>query len=159
MIGELNASHLGIYDNSDDFPAQNVGKLGLRYNRDEYEKSGKLKIEKIIELGPAFISDTIKVGDYIMSIDGVAIDKSTNINQLLLDKTDKRVTLKISNNGKSSNTEDVVLKPISTWNEKSLLYRQWVEGNREYVTEISKNRLGYVHIRRYVLWIFRAAFN
>ena len=35
---------------------------------------------------------------------------------------------------------------MDTATEKRLLYREWVERNREYVSRISKGRLGYVHL-------------
>ncbi|HNG34016.1 MAG TPA: DPP IV N-terminal domain-containing protein, partial [Blastocatellia bacterium] len=54
MVGELNASHLGV---SSPFGGSNqiapVGKLGLRFDRNEYEMSGRLKITEVITLSPA----------------------------------------------------------------------------------------------------------
>jgi C-terminal processing protease CtpA/Prc len=43
-------------------------------------------------------------------------------------------------------TREVALKPIDQGTEKSLLYRQWVERNSEYVLKASGGRLGYVHM-------------
>jgi C-terminal processing protease CtpA/Prc len=40
----------------------------------------------------------------------------------------------------------VVVRPISTGAEKTLVYRQWVEQQREYVAKASGGKLGYVHI-------------
>ncbi|HEY2846277.1 MAG TPA: hypothetical protein VGI80_00580, partial [Pyrinomonadaceae bacterium] len=54
MVGELNASHLGVGGPSG-FTATPVGKLGLRFDRDEYENNGRLKIDEIITLSPAAI--------------------------------------------------------------------------------------------------------
>jgi len=38
------------------------------------------------------------------------------------------------------------VRPSNTATEKGLLYRSWVEKNREYVAKISGGRLGYVHM-------------
>ena len=41
---------------------------------------------------------------------------------------------------------DVPVKPTNQAAEKSLVYREWVEANREYVLKASGGRLGYVHM-------------
>jgi tricorn protease len=145
MVGELNASHLGVFGASA-FTATPVGKLGLRFDRNEYEAKGRLRITEIIALSPADIVKTIRVGDYLLSVDGVAIGKNTNLDELLENKVGKRVVLQISANADGSNRREIVLKPTTTGAEKNLLYRQWVEENRAYVAKVSGGKLGYVHL-------------
>ena len=145
MVGELNASHLGV-GGSDDFSALPIGRLGLRFNQDEYEINGNLKITEVIDLSPAAVSQKIKTGNYLLSVDKVKIDGTTNINELLEDKVGKRVELEIASSAKGADKHTVVLKPISTGAEKQLLYRQWVENNRKYVEHISGGKLGYIHL-------------
>ena len=145
MVGELNSSHLGVTGASA-FTATPVGKLGLRFDRSEYETNGRLKITEIIALSPADITREIKVGDYLSSVGGVKIDGTKNLDELLENKVGKRVEIEISANGDGSNKRKIVLKPISTGTEKNLLYRQWVEANRAYVERISGGKLGYVHL-------------
>jgi len=41
---------------------------------------------------------------------------------------------------------EVAVKPVDQRTEKNLLYRRWVEANREYVAKASGGRLGYVHM-------------
>ena len=145
MVGELNASHLGVTGTSA-FTATPVGKLGLRFDRSEYETNGRLKITEIITLSPADIVKSIKVGDYLLSVDGAAISGKTNLDELLENKSGKRVALNVSTNADGSNKREVIVKPITTGAEKQLLYRQWVEANRAYVAKISNGKIGYVHI-------------
>ena len=145
MVGELNASHLGVCGQSGFTPTP-VGKLGLRFDRNEYEAKGLLKIIEIITLSPASVVKTVNVGDYLLSVDGVKIEKGTNLDELLDNKVGKRVVLNISTSADGSNKREVIVKPVSTGAEKNLLYRQWIEANREYVTKISGGKLGYVHI-------------
>ncbi len=145
MVGELNASHLGV-SGASGFTATPIGKLGLRFDRDEYEQNGRLKITEIITLSPADVSKDIKVGNYILTVDGKKIDGTTNLDELLENKVGKRVELEISSDAGGANKKELVIKPISTGAEKNLLYRQWVETNRAYVERISGGRLGYVHL-------------
>jgi Tol biopolymer transport system component len=145
MVGELNASHLGVAGASSFTPTP-IGKLGLRFDRSEYETNGRLKITEIISLSPADIVKNIKVGDYLLSVDGVPIDVGKNLDELLENKVGKRVEIEISSDASGTNKKEIVVKPVTTGAEKNLLYRQWVESNRAYVERISGGRLGYVHI-------------
>ena len=145
MVGELNASHLGV-SGANGFTPTPIGKLGLRFDRSEYERDGRLKITEIIALSPTDIVKNVKVGDYLLSIDGVKIDGTKNLDELLENKVGKRVEIEFSSNSDGANKKKIVVKPITTNAEKNLLYRQWVELNRVYVEKISSGRLGYVHI-------------
>jgi len=150
MVGELNASHLGA---SAPFGAGNqtggaapVGKLGLRFDRNEYENNGRLKITEIITLSPAAVAGGIKVGDYLLAVDGARINAQTNLDELLQHKTNRRVALTISSSADGSSPREIAVRPVTTGAEKALLYRQWVEECRAYVAKASNGRLGYVHM-------------
>lgn len=145
MVGELNASHLGV-GGQPAFTAAPVGKLGVRFDRAEYENFGRLKITEIITLSPAAVVGGIKVGDLIVAVDGTPISAGSNLDELLENKVGKRVVLNISGTADGTNKREIILKPISTGAEKNLLYRQWVEENRAYVAKISGGKIGYVHI-------------
>ncbi len=147
MVGELNASHLGV-SASFGQGAQSVpvGKLGLRFDRAEFETNGRLRVTEVISLGPADVSRQIKIGDYLLSIDGARLTPTSNIDELLENKAGKRTLLGISASGDGAGNRDVAVKPISFGAEKNLLYRQWVEANRAYVEKVSSGKLGYVHL-------------
>jgi Tol biopolymer transport system component/C-terminal processing protease CtpA/Prc len=146
MVGELNASHLGVSGGTTAPQATTVGKLGVRFDRNEYETNGRLKISEIIALSPAAVVKTINVGDYILSVDGSTIARGVNLDELLEGKVGRRVVLSVSSSPDGSYKREVVVRPISTGAEKNLLYRQWVDGNRAYVAKISGGKLGYVHL-------------
>lgn len=139
MIGELNASHMGV--SGPGSPA-NTGKLGARFDRAEYESAGKLRLTEVIPLSPLAIAN-VKAGEYLSAIDGKPITQRTNVDEMLAYKTGKQVRLTIGN---GATTRDVVVKPITTGAEKALLYRAWVESRRAYVNNVSGGKLGYVHI-------------
>jgi C-terminal processing protease CtpA/Prc len=145
MVGELNSSHSGV--NGASFsPQNNVGRLGVRFDRDEFERAGKLKVTEVLTLSPAALSD-IKVGDYIQSVDGATIGAHTNLDSLLLYKTGKRVALSVSRGADGAGAHEVALRPINLATERGLVYRDWVESRRAYVAKVSNGRLGYVHMQ------------
>ncbi|HJP95050.1 MAG TPA: LpqB family beta-propeller domain-containing protein [Pyrinomonadaceae bacterium] len=145
MVGELNASHLGAGAP----PGGNqptTGRLGLRFDRREYETTSRLRITEVIALSPAAVAGTIKVGDYLLAVDGRSIDQNTNLDETLNYKIGRRVSLTIASSGDGTGRREVVVRPVNGATERGLLYRQWVERNREYVARVSNGRLGYVHM-------------
>jgi tricorn protease len=139
MVGELNASHLGV--SGPGGPAV-TGKIGARFDRAEYESSGRLKLSEVIPLSPLAVAG-VRAGDMITAIDGTPVSAKTNIDQLLAYRIGKQVPVTVSSGGAS---RDVMLKPVNTATEKGLLYRAWVESRRAYVAKVSNGRLGYVHM-------------
>ncbi len=147
MVGELNASHLGVSAPvGGGNQSAGVGKLGLRFDRTEYETNGRLKITEVITLSPAAVAGNINAGDYLLSVDGARINAQTNLDELLQYKTNRRVALTVSSSADGSSPREVVVRPTTTATEKGLLYRQWVEAQRAYVAKASNGRLGYVHM-------------
>jgi Tol biopolymer transport system component/C-terminal processing protease CtpA/Prc len=150
MVGELNASHLGISAPfSGASSVQQVGRLGLRFDRVEYETKGHLRIVEVIALSPSAISGQIKAGDYLTAVDGEPIAANANLDELLANKVGRRVALKVASSGAGGDgagAREVVVQPVSQGTEKGLLYRQWVNERRAYVEKISNGRLGYVHM-------------
>lgn len=143
MVGELNASHLGVNGPAGQV---NVGNIGLAYDKDEYEHNGLLKITEVINLGPADVSGKIRAGDYLNAIDGVLITATTNVDQLLENKINKLVILTINSSATDKVGKKISVRPVSMATEKGLLYTQWVQQQRDYVNTVSKGRLGYIHM-------------
>jgi len=142
MIGELNASHMGIGGPQAQQPY--TGRLGMRFDRGEYERDGKLRITEVLPLSPAALGGEIHLGDALIAVDGRAIDAKTNLDELLAYRTGKQTVLTIA--PRSGATHDVTVRPVSGGTAKGLLYRAWVESRREYVNRTSGGRLGYVHM-------------
>jgi len=144
MIGELNASHLGI--GAPGGPEPSTGRLGLRFDRAEYEKAGRLRVTEVIALGPAALARQINAGDYLLAVNGQSVGAAMNLDAMLDYTIGKRVTLTVAGSADGANRRDVIVKPINRATEKALLYRQWVESNRAFVEKASGGRLGYVHM-------------
>ncbi len=143
MIGDLNASHLGLTGPGGGGPV--VGQLGLRFDGPAFETRGQLRVTEVVMLGPADVSGQIKAGDYLRSVAGLPVGPGFDLDAALAYTIDRRVVLTVSPTADGP-VREVALKPIDQGTEKSLLYRQWVERNREYVLKASGGRLGYVHM-------------
>jgi len=143
MVGELNASHLGIGGP----PAQQpyAGRLGLRFDRAEYERDGRLRISEVLPLSPAALGGQVGLGDLLVAVDGRTIDARTNVDELLAYRVGKQTTLTVASAAGARRT--VTLLPVSAATEKGLRYRDWVESRRAYVEKASAGRLGYVHMQ------------
>jgi Tol biopolymer transport system component/C-terminal processing protease CtpA/Prc len=149
MVGELNASHLGVAagggrGGGPQEPA--VGRLGLRFDRAEYEQAGRFKVTGIVPLGPADVTRAVKIGDYVKSVDGTPLSAETNLDALLAHSVNRRTALTLASAATGGDTREVLVRPVNQATEKNLLYREWVEGNRAYVEKISGGRLGYAHM-------------
>ncbi len=154
MVGELNASHLGVF-NPGTTTQVTTGRLGLRFDRAEYESSGRLRVSEVIPLGPAALARDaatgerareVKVGDHILAVDGRQLDARTNLDELLNYKINRRVVLTIASSGEGAARREVAVRPVNLPTEKALLYRKWVEDKRAYVARVSGGKLGYAHM-------------
>jgi C-terminal processing protease CtpA/Prc len=148
MLGELNSSHMGASGGGPGGgQASNNGRLGVSFDRNEYESSGRLRVTSVIPLGPAAISKQIKTGDYVISVNGINVGATTNLDEQLMHQVGRRVELRVSAAADGADARTVVVQPIAGGAERTLLYRDWIESNRAYVDKISNGKLGYVHIR------------
>ncbi len=143
MVGELNASHLGIAGPTN---ARTVGRLGLDFDRQEYESSGSLRVTNVLPQGPAALTRQVEVGDYLTAVNGKPVDASTNLDQMLDYQIGKRVELTLASSPTGEGARQVAVQPVGSGEEERLMYRQWVEERRAYVDQVSQGRLGYVHM-------------
>ena len=143
MIGELNASHLGISGPTTGGVVVPLARLGVRFERAAMESGGRYRIAEVIAQGPAAVSG-LKVGDQILAVDGVALSGRVVLDSVLLGKVGKRIALTIA--GATASSREVSVLTVSLAVEKGLRYREWVEQRRAYVARVSNGRLGYVHM-------------
>lgn len=143
MVGELNASHLGVNAPAGGAPV--VGKLGLRFDRRVYEQRGRFRVTDVIPLTPASVAG-IRAGEYLFSVDGTVLGARVSLQQVLSHTINRRIDLVVATDEAGANRRTVAVRPTNQATEKNLLYRQWVEQNRAYVAKASGGRLGYVHM-------------
>ncbi len=146
MVGELNASHLGISGPSAGGVTAPTGRIGIGFDRAEFERGGRFRVASLVPLGPAAVTGAIRPGDYLLAVDGVALTNRTNLDERLERQVGRRVVLTLSANADGREPHDVPVSPVTQGAEKGLLYREWVEANRAYVEKASGGRLGYVHM-------------
>jgi len=144
MLGELNASHLGISPPAAGGKAVPVGALGVRL--DETFTGPGFKVAEVFSRGPAARQESrLAVGDVITSVAEQTATAGANLHHLLYDTVDKLVLLKVrSPDGK---IREVLIRPTSTGGQNNLVYHDWVDKRRAMVDSLSGGRLGYIHIR------------
>lgn len=146
MIGELNASHCGVSAPGSAATSPYSGRLGLDFDRAEYERNGRLKITNVVYLGPAAVAGGIAIGDYLVAVDSTRMNGRVNLDSVLAYTINRQVRLSVSRAADGSGARDVSVKPVNLGTERGLRYRQWVEERRAYVARASNGRLGYVHM-------------
>jgi tricorn protease len=145
MLGELNASHLGI---SGRLPLANemTADLGLIF--DETYRGPGLKVAEILKRGPADKRGlSIKAGDIVLSIDRVELTDKVNLSQLLNNKNGESVLLDISDNTKDPKAKRrVEVMAVDRDRISQLMYERWVQKNADEVAKASGGKIGYIHI-------------
>ncbi|MDA1190873.1 MAG: S41 family peptidase, partial [Candidatus Poribacteria bacterium] len=143
MVGELNASHLGAGGGGSSAPD---AFLGVEFDRAELE-AGRFKIAYVIPESPVTVpAEPTRVGEYLLSVDGVALSTDTDLAKLLQRKTGKRVALTLAD-APDASTRTITVKPVHIGALNNLRYDDWKRWNANYVVEKSGGRLGYVHVR------------
>src|SRR5262249_1859035 len=144
MLGELNASHLGI-QGQPPLSEQKTADLGLLFD-EKYGGPG-LKIAEVVKRGPADKRGiNLKPGDIIQSIDRVPLTPQSNLSRLLNDKVGEPVLLEVTANPGDKTVRRVEVQGVDRTQVRPLLYQRWVEKNAQRVAELSKGQLGYIHI-------------
>src|SRR5262249_3367812 len=149
MMGELNASHLGI-SGFGKRPEEVTADLGLLFD-ESYQGPG-LKIAEVLKRGRADKRGlNIKPGELITGVDGTDMTEQIELSKLLNGKIDEPLTLQILTNPMADPKDpkarrQVELTPVSRDKIQHLMCARWVDGNAKRVAEMSKGKLGYIHI-------------
>ncbi len=146
MLGELNASHLGVVGHLN-FPEEETADLGLIFD-ESYHGRG-LKIAEVLKRGPADRRGlNIRAGEYVLNIDGVELTEKTELSQLLNGKVGETVSLQVASDLETPTKErkHIEITAASRDTIHSLMYDRWVENNARRVAKLSDGKLGYIHI-------------
>jgi tricorn protease len=148
MIGELNASHTGAAP-----PPRGQGgggvvtsHLGIELEPDT--AAGRYRVAYIYEDGPADKDWVrVKVGDYLLAIDGKPVKAGDEYWQLLNERLNRKVTVKFNSKPAEDGAWNTRIEAISTGAYSQLRYERWVKERRKKVDELSGGRIGYLHIQ------------
>jgi tricorn protease len=151
MVSELNVGHAYIDHGDYDLPPRpKVGLPGARFALDEAARRFKIaeifgghNEEEKYRSPLTEVGVDVKVGDYVLAIDGEELRGDDNPYRLLRHKTDP-VTLTVNSRPSLEGSRRVQYRPLES--EENLLYLGWVQGNREKVLKASNGRVGYIHV-------------
>ncbi|HKI34837.1 MAG TPA: S41 family peptidase [Gemmataceae bacterium] len=149
MLGELNASHLGV-GGFGPRPEENTADLGLIF--DETYRGPGLKIAEVLKRGPADRRGlNLRPGEFVSSIDGTRITEQTDVSKLLNGKIGEALVLQLTSNANADPRDPKAFRRVevqATGRDAiaNLMYERWVENNAKRVAELSKGKLGYIHI-------------
>jgi tricorn protease len=154
MISELSALHMFVYGGDKRLPGDNIsnGYLGATFSPDKNHEG--FVIDHIFRSDPDFPSELsplaksdlkIQEGDIIKEVNGISTLEVHDINQLLVNKADLQVRLKLKNS--KGETYEEVVKPVNAGAFASLRYREWEYTRRLVVDKSSENKIGYLHLK------------
>lgn len=141
MLGQLNASHMGMRGSNTQKETQNerTGLLGIE---GKSTKNG-FQVTRVVYDSPADKTESqLQVGDVITAVNQNKVKSSENFFSYLEGFANERTLITVKRDG---NNQEFVI-----WPSRSLrteLYNEWVEERRRLVEEYSKGRLGYLHIQ------------
>lgn len=141
MLGELSASHLGIY--KWEGGGVSTGRLGIRH--DEAHAGPGVRVRAVIPDGPADRAG-IRPGDYILSIGGSPVGVGENYHCLLADAAGEELLVEVAESASGAGMRDLRVRPVGGGTMQRLVYEDQLRRNRAAVDRLSGGRLGYLHI-------------
>jgi len=150
LLGELGTGHSYVQGGDMGDGGANVptGMLGADYET----FNGKIRFKKIFSglnfeeprrgpLGEPGVN--VKVGDYLLAIDGKEIG-SDPPGKHLVGKVGRTVRITVNSSPTMQGASTYTVRPIA--NEGDLRYITWVEDNRALVSKLSGGKIGYMHV-------------
>ncbi len=141
MMGELNASHMGIYGSDRaETQKETTGLLGV-----EIEPLDEgVKILNIIPNSPADkIESKLNKNEIILTVNQIPVTNKINFYSLFTNTANQQVLLTVKN--EKGEIREVVIRPVSSI--RDLLYRDWVNTRKQLTEKYSNGKLGYIHIQ------------
>ncbi len=129
-------------------PQRGVGYLGVDFER----TNGCYRIAHIIE-GADWDADRsplrapgveVKEGDYLLAVNGVALDPDLEPYASFQGQADKPVFLTVNSKPGMEGSREVLVQTLSS--EARLRHLAWIETNRKQVEDLSKGQIGYVYV-------------
>ena len=142
LLGELNASHLGVYAPNDARPeSRTFGRLGVRTQ----PVADGFKVLDVLETGPAGRGEMKLIpGDVVTKLELEPVKKDEAFDLQLADKAGREVVVTVERDGAALN---LLLTPVSYAAISDLSYDAWRLDNLRKVEKLSDGRLGYIHVR------------
>ncbi len=151
LVGELNVGH--AYVGGGDVPKPDRIKMGLLGAELSRHESGFFRIDRILKgenwntsrRSPLTeIGVDVKEGDYILAVNGQAVNRVQNIFESLVGKAGQQVELTVNQRPGMEGSRKVIVVPVE--DEADLYYYNWVQENIRKVNEATDGKVGYIHI-------------
>ena len=150
MLGELNVGHMFVGGGDiPEFKQIKVGLLGADYS----VENGRYRFAHVYD-GENWNPDlrapltqpgvNVVAGEYLLAVNGRDLHSTDDIFSFFQETAGKQLLLKVGPNADGSKSREVTVVPID--NEVPLRNRDWVEGNRRKVDELSGGKLAYVYL-------------
>jgi len=149
-LSELTVSHIAVGGGEQpETKRVRVGFLGADY----VLENGRYRIAKIYDgqnWTPGMESPLtqpgvdIKVGDYILAVNGRELHSTDNIYKFFEETAGKQVVLKVGINPHEAESREVTV--VATCSEEGLRYLAWIDKNRRRVDEATGGRVAYVYM-------------
>ena len=159
MISELNVGHAYLQGPGDveETSSRSVGMLAVEFASATNEDGTPAKAWKLAKFvnGASFDNEArsplaaqglgVSEGDYLLAVNGEAVDPSRDPWAQFLDLAGKSVVLTVSKKpAMDKDAKDVVVTALGS--ESNLHYRAWVESKRRQVEELSGGKIGYIYV-------------
>ena len=150
MLGEITAQHIYVSGgNRPEVKHVSVGLLGADYTID-HDRYRFAKVYFGENWNPGLRAPltepgvNVREGEYLLAVDGREVHGSDEIYSFFQERAGKAVQLKVGPDPGGKEARTVTAVPIA--NERSLRQREWIEGNRKKVEELSGGKLAYVYV-------------
>ena len=144
MIGEMSSSHTGVSGPATRTPDRLYTTRFLGFELEP--AGGKYRINHIYRDGPADKEwFDLKVGDYVLAIDGIDIKAGDNYWKILSTTSNEYIPVKVSKTATGEDARVVRIASVTTLG--NIRYEEFVANNRDIVDKATNNQIAYVHIR------------
>ncbi len=156
MISELNVGHAYYYGGDvEGQPSMNVGMLGVEWEAapGEGDRPDGYRIARVLGGGDWDVDARgplqepgVKLGegDVVLAVNGMPMQLDRDPWAPFVGTAGTTVVLTVADDEADHGSRDVVVETIR--NENSLRYRDWIEGRRALVEELSDGTVGYIYV-------------
>ncbi|MBZ5569418.1 MAG: PDZ domain-containing protein [Acidobacteriia bacterium] len=150
MLGEMSVGHMNVRPPQPPHSTQpKTGLLGVDYKIE----NGRYRFAKIYQgenwnpelraplTGPGV---NVKQGEYLLEVAGRELKGSDNVFSFFQATAGKSVVMKVGSDPSGKGARAVTVVPID--NETNLRNREWIDGNRRTVEQLSAGRVAYVYL-------------
>lgn len=152
LVSELSAGHTYTFGGDTEQVASNqTGYLGVDWELHD----GMYRIARIVR--PAawdtevrspldMVGSKVKVGDYIHSVNGIALASDAEAYAPFAHLGGQTVSLQISTTGDIKDATVCSVRCLDINDESRLRHLEWIENNRKMVDKLSGGKLGYIYM-------------